>query len=176
MALQFSEPAEQRFQEVLARYPEESRRAALLPTLYIAQDDFDYLSVEVMEYVAGRLSLPASKVLAVATFYTMYNKRPVGRYHFQVCVSVSCAIMGAHKLVHILEKKLGVRLGETDRPRTFTLSEVECLASCGTAPMLQLDDPSGSRYIENLVTVEDIDRVLDPIIEQARRETAESAS
>lgn len=144
MSLAFSSETEQRFQALLKRYP--NQRAALLPTLYLAQAEFGYVSTEAMEYVAERLGLPASQVLAVATFYTMYNKRPVGRYHIQVCASISCALLGAHKLVHYLEHRLGLRLGETSEDGMFTLSEVECLASCGTAPAMQVNDD----YYENL--------------------------
>jgi NADH-quinone oxidoreductase subunit E len=110
--------------------------------------------------VAQRLSLPEAQVLAVATFYTMYNKRPVGTFHAQVCVSISCAIMGAHHLMHYLEKRLGVRVGETSKDGRFTLSEVECLASCGTAPMMQVNDD----YHENLATEAEIDRVIGPLL------------
>lgn len=113
-----------------------------------------------MAYVAQRLGLTEAQVLAVATFYTMYNKRPVGQHHVQVCVSISCAIMGAHHLMHYLEKKLGVRVGETSKDGRFTLSEVECLASCGTAPMMQINDD----YFEKLNTEADIDRVIDPLM------------
>ena len=163
MPFEFSQQGEARFQEVLRRYPEENRRAALLPTLYIAQDDNPEgrcLTTEAMEYIAERLSLPPSQVLSVATFYTLYNKRPVGSQHIQVCVSISCAIMGAHKLLHYLEDKLGVRVGETTRDGRFTLSEVECLASCGSAPMLQLNDT----YHEHLGTMKAINDLIDPLL------------
>ena len=163
MSLTFSSETEARFQTLLGRYP--NRRAALLPTLYLAQDEFGYLSVEAMEYVADRLELPASKVLNVATFYTMYNKRPVGRYHVQVCVSISCALTGAYRLMRQLEKRLGIRVGETSDDAMFTLSEVECLASCGTAPMMQVNDD----YHENLQTEEALDVVMRPMLQDAGR-------
>lgn len=163
MELEFSSEAEERFQAILKRYP--NTRAALLPTLFVAQDDFGYLSVGAMEYVAGRLELPPSKVLNVGTFYTMYNKRPVGKYHVQVCASISCALLGAHRLVHQLEKKLGIRLGETTEDGLITLSEVECLASCGTAPMLQINDD----YYENLKIPESIDAVIDPLLKDSTK-------
>ena len=164
MSLAFSQETEQRFQTLLSRYP--NTRAALLPALYLAQDEFGYLSVEAMEYVAERLELPASKVLNVATFYTMYNKRPVGRYHVQVCVSISCALLGAYKLLRYLEKRLDIRVGETSDDGMFTLTEVECLASCGTAPMMQVNDD----YYEDLGTDESAESVLSSMLADAGRE------
>jgi NADH-quinone oxidoreductase subunit E len=146
MSLQFSEETERAFQKILTRYPETHRRAALLPTLYLAQAEFGYVSVEAMEYVARRLALPPSKVLQVATFYTMYNKTPVGERHIQVCKSISCALMGGFSLLEYLEEKLKVHAGETTPDGRFTLWEVECLAGCGYAPMLQCNED----YHENL--------------------------
>ena len=140
MALAFSESAETEFQKILGRYPETHRRAALLPTLYLVQREFGFVSVEAMEYVARRLDLPPAKVLQVATFYTMFNKRPVGKHHLQVCKSISCALMGANQLMEYLERKLGVAVGETTHDGKFTLSEVVCLAGCGYAPLLQCND------------------------------------
>ena len=139
-ALEFSESAEEQFQNILSRYPEGHRRAALLPTLHLAQKEFGYVSVDAMEYVARRLDLPPSKVLHVATFYTMYNKSRVGQRHVQVCKSISCAVMRAYSLVEYLEGRLGVSAGETTPDGKFTLSEVECLAVCGYAPALQCND------------------------------------
>lgn len=146
MTLQFSREAEGKFQKILEKYPETHRRAALLPTLYLAQREFGYVSVEAMEYVARRLELPPAKVLQVATFYTMYNKTPVGEHHIQVCKSISCALMGGFSLIEYLEKKLDIPVGATTPDGKFTLWEVECLAGCGYAPMLQCND----EYHENL--------------------------
>ena len=146
MALAFSEAAMGEFEQIRGRYPEGHRRAALIPTLYLAQREFGFVSVEAMEYVARLLDLPPAKVLQVATFYTMFNKRPVGEHHIQVCKSVSCAIMGAYSLVEYLEDKLDVSAGDTTPDGRFTLWEVECLAACGYAPMLQCNED----YYENL--------------------------
>ncbi len=146
MMIEFSQEGEKQFQKIIARYPDTHRRAALLPTLYLAQEEFGHVSIEAMEYVARRLDLPPSKVLQVATFYTMYNKRPVGTYHIQVCKSISCAVMGAYSLLEYLEGKLKVPAGETTPDGRFTLWEVECLAACGYAPMLQCNDD----YFEHL--------------------------
>ncbi len=146
MALAFSEAVMAEFEEIKGRYPEGHRRAALIPTLYLAQREFGFVSVEAMEYVAGLLDLPPAKVLQVATFYTMFNKRPVGKHHIQVCKSVSCAVMGAFSLVSYLEDRLGIQAGETTADGQFTLWEVECLAGCGYAPLLQCNED----YYENL--------------------------
>lgn len=146
MALQFSEDAQKEFEDILTRYPEGHRRAALIPTLFLAQEDFGYVSLEAMEYVAHLLDLPPSKVLHVATFYTMFNKRAVGEHHIQVCKSISCALMGGYKLLDYLSEKLEVEVGESTPDGKFTLWEVECLAACGYAPMLQCNED----YHENL--------------------------
>ena len=140
----------------MAKYP--NKRAALLPTLYIAQREFGYLSTTAMEYVAERLELPPSKVLQVATFYTMYYKRPFGRYHIEVCTSVPCCMMGGYAVVRHLQEKLGVQAGERTADGKFTFTEAECLAGCGHAPLMQIN----GRYHENL-TPEKIDAILDQL-------------
>jgi NADH-quinone oxidoreductase subunit E len=154
--MQFSPEAEALFQRIVARYP--VRRAALLPTLWLAQEQYGHLSLEVMEYVAGRLDLTPAFVASVASFYTMFYKRPMGKYHVQVCTNLSCALVGAQRIVDCLRQRLGVGVGETTGDGRFSLSEVECLASCGTAPMMQINDD----YWENLTperTIEIIDRL-----------------
>ena len=155
-AVAFSPEAEARFETTIAKYP--NRRAALLPVLYIAQEDFGFLSVPVMEYVAERLELPPSKVLQVATFYTMYYKKPHGTYHIEVCTSVPCCMMGGYGVVRHLEEKLDIRVGETTPDGRFTLTEAECLAGCGHAPLMQIN----GRYHERL-TPERIDEILDDL-------------
>lgn len=158
MTIQFSEDAEATFQQLLTRYP--NTLAALLPTLLLAQKEFGWVSVDVMDYVAQRLELNPAKVLNVATFYTMYNKQPVGKCHIQVCTTLSCAFMGGYELLDHLEERLHIRPGETDAEGNFTLSEVECLASCGSAPMLQLTLSDGEiEYHENL-SLEGMDKLL----------------
>lgn len=149
MALKFSEQSEEQFQEIKGRYPD--TLAALLPTLLLAQSEFGWVSVEVMDYVAQRLELHPAKVLSTATFYTMYNKQPIGKCHIQVCTTLSCAMMGGYELLDTLEEKLGITTGETSADGNYTLSEVECLASCGTAPMFQATYSDGEmRYFEDL--------------------------
>lgn len=154
MALAFSPEAEARFQRLLTRYPE--RRAALIPTLVIANREFGWLSREVQQYVASRLDLPESFVLNTATFYTMLRKKPVGKHHVQVCINVACYLKGANALVAHLEKRLGIGLGETTPDGLFSLEGVQCLAACGTAPAIQVDDT----YHENM-TIEKLDALID---------------
>jgi NADH-quinone oxidoreductase E subunit len=138
MELKFSEASEKAIAEVVARYPE--RRACVMPTLDIAQRQFGYVSNDVMSLVATRLEVAPELVINTATFYTMYNKRPVGRYHIQVCRNVSCYLRGSDNVLGALERNLGIRVGETTEDGLFTLSTVECLASCGTAPALQVNE------------------------------------
>ncbi|MFT4703509.1 MAG: NADH-quinone oxidoreductase E subunit [Bradymonadia bacterium] len=152
-ALTFGPDAEAEFESTLAKYP--NKRAALLPVLYIAQREFKYLSPQAMEYVAERLELPPSKVLQVATFYTMYYKRPHGRHHIEVCTSVPCCMMGGYEVMRQLKERLGVEPGEVTPDGKFTYAEAECLAGCGHAPLMQIN----SRYHENL-TPERIDAIL----------------
>jgi NADH-quinone oxidoreductase subunit E len=123
-----------------------SSRSTPLAALRSCPREHGWLSTDVQAAVAARLDLPLSWVTGVATFYTMYYKKPVGRWHVQVCTNVSCMLRGSDEIVRCLEERLGIRLGETTTDGKFTLDEVECLASCGTAPMLQAND----LYFENL--------------------------
>lgn len=159
MGVRFSPAAQAKFEQIVARYP--VRRAAIMPTLWLAQEEFGYLSLEVMEYVAELLGLTPTFVASVASFYTMYYKRPMGRHHVQVCTNLSCTLRGAEHLVECLKKRLGIEVGETTADGKFSLSQVECLASCGTAPMMQINDD----YWENLTP----ERALE-IIDRLERE------
>jgi len=131
-----SEAAE--IEEIVDRYPE--RRAAMLPVLWKAQRKFGWLNFDVMRLVSQSVGQPPSEVFAVASFYTMLKKQPTGRYLIQVCHTLSCAMRGADALVAMLEDKLDIRCGETTEDGLFTLIRVECLASCGSAPMMQVND------------------------------------
>jgi NADH-quinone oxidoreductase E subunit len=144
MALEFSPEAYKKFEETVNRYPK--REAAMLPVLYLAQQEFGYLGQEAIEYVARLMGQPPARVYGVVSFYTMLYTKPIGRYHVQVCRTLPCALRGAEKLTSLLKKTLGVEVGQTTADGRFTLSEVECLASCGTAPMMQINDA----YYENL--------------------------
>ncbi|HVN87861.1 MAG TPA: NAD(P)H-dependent oxidoreductase subunit E [Candidatus Binatia bacterium] len=156
MPVEFSPVAQQQFAEYLRRYP--TKRAAIMPTLWLAQREFGYLSREVLEYVAGLINESPAFVGSVASFYTMYYKQPMGKHHLQVCTNLSCALVGADRIVEVCTRRLGIKLGETTADGKFSLDEVECLASCGTAPMMQINDD----YWENLTpdgTLELIERL-----------------
>ena len=154
MTPQFNEQNQTRIKTILSRYP--NKMAACLPLLYVAQEQFDYLSPEVMDLVAETLDLSPSHVYGVATFYTMFNKKKVGRYHVQVCTNVSCYLCGAYDVRGALEKKLGIKAGQTTKDGLFTLTEVECLAMCGTAPAVQINDD-----IHELVSVDNVGKLID---------------
>lgn len=127
-----------------------------MPALYIAQEEEGWVSREAMSEIARILGIPPTQVYESATFYTMYNKKPVGKYHLQVCTNLSCSLVGAEHIVEYLSRKLNIGVGQTSSDNRFTLTTVECLGSCGTAPMLQLND----EYHENL-TEDKIDKILD---------------
>lgn len=135
----FSKASEERFQEILGRYPAEHRKAALIPVLYVAQEQAGYLTVEVMRYVAGRLELPPAAVLNTATFYTLLRKEPQGRFHLQICTNVACFLRGSDDLVEVVRQRCGIGPGEVTADRLFSCQEVECLAACGTAPAVQVN-------------------------------------
>ncbi len=138
MAVRFSAETHKQFEDVLTRYP--TKQAAILPTLWLAQTEFGYLSPAVMEHVADLLDLSPAYVRGVATFYTMFYTEPMGRCHVQVCTNLSCTLRGAEHIVRCLEDRLGVKVGQTTSDNMFSLSEVECLGSCGTAPVVQVGD------------------------------------
>jgi len=130
-------------------------KSLTIPALHIAQEQYGWISEETMREVAQVLDVPENHVIGVATFYTMFNKKPVGKYHIQVCTNVSCQLLGAEKISDYICHKLNIKVGETTLDNKFTLSEVECLGSCGTAPMMQVNND----YHENLTT-EKIDKLL----------------
>jgi len=148
-----SEAAKKEIKEILKRYP--TKRSALLSALYIVQREYGYLTKEGMVEAAEILELAPVHVLEAATFYTLYNLQPVGKYHIQICRTLSCGLMGANPLIQHLEDKLGIKVDETTPDGMFTLKTVECLASCGTAPMMQINND----YYENLTT-EKVDQIL----------------
>lgn len=151
--------------KIIARYPEGRQKSALLPVLHLAQSEFDgWLSPAVMDYVASLLNIKPIEVYEVATFYSMYNTEPVGRCLIEVCQTGPCWLRGSDDIVDHLEKKLGIRNGETTPDGMFTLKTVECLGSCGTAPMLQC----GAEYYENL-TPEKVDVLVDKLRASGQR-------
>jgi NADH-quinone oxidoreductase subunit E len=153
---------DEQFEKAVAKYPPERRRSALLPVLHLAQDELGWLSEPAMEYVGWRLDVPPVRVREVATFYTMYRLRPVGRHHIGICNSVSCWAMGSEKILRHCEERLGIHPGERTRDGHFSLEEVACLASCGTAPALIVNN---FNYVEN-VTPESLDDLIRRLREQ----------
>lgn len=155
----FNEETMQLVQKMIKRYPEGKHKSALLPILHIAQAEFGgWLSSGTMDYVASVLNIKSVEVYEVASFYSMYNLKPVGKCVLEVCRTVPCWLNGAEELVSYLEKKLSIKVGETTKDGMFTIKTVECLGSCGTAPMLQC----GASYHENL-TNEKTDLLLEKL-------------
>ena len=149
-----SDESRKEIQRIRDEFPD--AQSALLPALWLAQRDYGgWLPEAALDEVAAVMDLPAAHVAATATFYTMLNKKPVGRHLVQVCTNIACSLLGAEHLVDYIGKKLGIGVGETTPDGKFTLVEVECLGSCGTAPVMQI----GDRYYEDL-TEEKIDRIL----------------
>ena len=155
--LKFSDDALALAQKIMKRYPEGKQKSAILPILHLAQAEFDgWLSVEAMDYVAMILKIQPIEVYEVASFYSMFNLKPVGKCVIEVCRTGPCWLMGAEDLVKFIEKKLNIKEGQTTTDGMFTLKTVECLASCGTAPMMQI----GETYHENL-TFDKCGNILD---------------
>jgi len=149
-----SEKNLKKIEELRKRYP--TSQALLLPVLWMAQEEFGYISEAAMKYVADLLKLPFGHVLGVVTFYTMLHDRPLGAHHVEVCTNISCMLRGSDKILAHLEKRLGIKAGETSKDKKWTLSEVECMGCCGTAPMFAI----GDEFYENL-TIEKVDRIID---------------
>jgi NADH-quinone oxidoreductase subunit E len=153
----FSPEVEAEIDRHLAKYPPERKRSAILPLMFIVQRERGgYLDPPGVAYLADRLGVRITDIWEVATFYSMINTEPVGRYHIQVCKTLSCKIMGADRITEQCSKRLGIKPGETTPDGLFSLSIVECLGSCGTAPMLQL----GFDYHENLTEAK-VEELLD---------------
>ena len=133
-----------KYEQLKLQYP--TAKSLTLPVLWMIQEQDGWISADAMQYVAELLQLPVRHVYGVVTFYTMFNSKPVGKHHLQVCTNVSCMLRGGEELLHHVCDRLGVQRGETTADNKFTVTEVECLGSCGTAPMMQVND----RYYENL--------------------------
>ncbi len=143
----------------IAKYPANRKQSAVMPALTLVQNsNGGWLTTELMDAIADYLQMPAIAVYEVASFYSMYELKPVGKYKICVCTNVSCMLCGSDEIVAHLEKRLGIKLGETSADNKFTLKEVECLAACGNAPMFQI----GREYYENL-TPEKVDQILDDL-------------
>jgi len=154
--VKFSDEKLKKVDEIIARYPAGRQKSAIIPILHLAQEEFGgWLSVETMDYVATILQIEPIEVYEVATFYSMYNLKPVGRYMFEVCQTGPCMVRGCDDIIDHIKKKLGINVGETTADGMFTLKTVECLGACGYAPMMQL----GKHFRENL-TPEKVDQII----------------
>jgi NADH-quinone oxidoreductase subunit E len=153
MALRLSDKAEAKLEELKRRYPQE--RSAIMPALYLAQEELGSITAEAIAWVSERLALAPVQVLEVASFYTMYYKKPVGRYHFQVCRTVSCALRGQKLIVEHLKQRFKLKSGEVSPDGLWSFEEVECLGSCGSGPVCEIND----HYFENL-SVEKLEKII----------------
>ncbi|AFL67730.1 NADH-quinone oxidoreductase subunit NuoE [Sulfurospirillum barnesii] len=150
----FSQENETKFRALLERYPEKS--SLMLPSLWMVQYQEGWISPEAMQFLAQKLECSAMDVYSVASFYTMFNLASVGKYHIQLCKTLSCMLRGAQTMQAHIENRLGIKPGQTTKDGKFTFSLVECLGSCGTAPCMSLNDD----YVENL-TLEKLDELID---------------
>ncbi len=154
MSLQLSADSKAQIEAITGRYP--NRQAALLPSLHVAQHQFGHLSPEVQALVAQVLGVPTTLVREVVTFYEMYHEHPEGQFHLEICTAFSCHLMGADGLTKHCKKKLGIEVGHHTEDGVFSLMEAECLASCGSGPMMRVGDD----YYEHL-TPESLDHLID---------------
>ncbi|APR79499.1 NADH-ubiquinone oxidoreductase chain E [Minicystis rosea] len=148
---------EKQLEAILTRYP--TRMAATIPVLHLCQEQNGWISDEIVEWVANRLDVSAAHVKGVVTFYTLFNKQPVGRHQVWVCRTLSCALNGSDGILHHCEKRLGIHVGETTKDGKITLRTAECLAACGNAPMIQVD-----RDYHERLTVPEVDKILDRLL------------
>jgi NADH-quinone oxidoreductase subunit E len=157
IVVKFSEDKLKEVERLVSFYPEGKQKSAILPVLHLAQQEFGgWLDVPVMNYVAGLLKIEPIEVYEVASFYSMYNLKPVGRYVFEVCQTGPCMLKGSDEIIKYIGEKLGIKPGQTTADGMFTLKTVECLAACGYAPMMQF----GKTYREHL-TKEKVDQVIE---------------
>ncbi len=154
--LSFTPEERAEIERLKSLYPQP--KAALMPVLWLAQKKWGWLSEDVMRVVADVMELPYAHVLGVARFYTMYFKKPMGKYHIQVCTNVSCMLRGGDKLYERLCQKLGISHGEHTPDGRYSIEEVECMGACGGAPMIAINED----FYEN-VTVEDVERILETL-------------
>ena len=164
-AFEYTPENRARFDEIVKRYPADRRRSAVLPALYLAQYQQGYITANAIRHVAGLLGITRADVEDVVSFYTMFYRKPVGRFVLQVCRTLSCALNGAERVTEELQAKLGLKSGETDPSGTFTLLEVECLGACDRAPVIMVNDAW-----HECQTPEDAGRLVDDL--RARGEAA----
>ena len=166
MMITFSKKNLAKVTELVSRYPAGKQKSAILPILHLAQEEFGgWLDVPVMDYVAGILHIEPIEVYEVASFYSMYNLKPVGRYVFEVCQTGPCMLNGSDNIIAYIKEKLNIGVGETTADGMFTLKTVECLGACGYAPMMQL----GKQYREHLTKEK-----VDAIVEECRNAAAKN--
>ena len=163
MNTEFSKEKLDKVHELISHYPQGKQKSAILPILHLAQQEFGgWLDVNTMDYVASLLNIQPVEVYEVATFYSMYNLKPVGKYIFEVCQTGPCMLNGSDDIISYIQEKLGIGIGETTKDGLFTLKTVECLGACGYAPMMQF----GKIYREHL-TKEKIDNIVEECIAKA---------
>jgi len=154
MEFNFTEENLTKIEGILKRYPE--KKAAVMPVLYLAQEQNGWISQEVMKEVAALLDMHSDEVLGVVTFYTMYHQKPMGKYHLQVCTNVSCMLRGAYSIYNHVKDKLKIENGGITEDAVFSLEEVECMGSCGTAPMIAVNED----FFENL-DEQKVDQIIE---------------
>jgi NADH-quinone oxidoreductase subunit E len=164
MSIQFPEQQLNKVKEIIGRYPAGKQKSALLPVLHVAQETYGWLSAETMDYVASLLEIAPIEVYEVATFYSMYNLKPVGKHLFEVCQTGPCMLNGSDDIIEYIKEKLGIKVGETTSDGLFTLKTVECLGACGYAPMMQM----GKTFREHL-TKEKVDQIIEECRQNAAR-------
>ncbi|HED05301.1 MAG TPA: NADH-quinone oxidoreductase subunit NuoE [Ignavibacteria bacterium] len=156
MEFKFTEENLKKIDNVLKKYP--TKKAAVMPVLYMAQEQNGWISNEVMKEIARILEITPQDVLGVVTFYTMYYQKPMGKHHIQVCTNVSCMLRGGYELLDKVKEKLGIDIGEITDDLQFSIEEVECMGSCGTAPMIAVNET----YYENL-NVQKVEEILESL-------------
>lgn len=163
MSIQFTQEQLDKVNELVKQYPEGKSKSALLGVLHLAEEEFGWLNVNTMDYVASLLNLQPIEVYEVASFYTMFNLKPVGKYVFEVCHTGPCMLRGSDQIIDYIKQKLNIGIGETTEDGMFSLKTVECLGACGYAPMMQM----GKFYKEHLTPEK-----VDMIIEECRNNSA----
>lgn len=158
----FSEIELKKVEEIKNHYPDS--KAALLPVLWIVQEKYGWISENSMKCVGDLLNVPYEHILGVVSFYTMFNSKPVGKIHFQICTNVSCMLRGGYELFRYASDKLGIKNKEITSDGMFSIEEVECLGSCATAPMMQVNN---KEFYENL-TKEKVEKLIDSFHKDAR--------
>lgn len=157
IAFEFTAENKKRAEVIIKKYPPQYKKGACMPLLDLAQRQIGFTSISAMNYVAKVLDMPPMRVYEVATFYTMYQRKPVGKYHVQVCTTTPCQLCNSDQVMETVMKKLNLKPGEVSKDGLFSLEEVECLGACSNAPMLQINDD----YYEDLQTKEEVAKILD---------------